>query len=340
MATITDVARQAGVSVSTVSYALSGARPIRPATKARIEAAMAELGYQPNASARSLASRKTSVLAMLYPDADRGVGTTGGEFIHAAAERARELGYHLVLWPIPHDDTRMMSDLVAQGQADGVLMMTVHLDDARADALDAAGVPYAMIGATRDISSRSSVDIDFDATVRKTVDRLTGLGHRQIAFINHSHQSLAAGYGPSVRADLAYHSYLTSLGLTPIARTCDDTPSAGRRVAAEVLDSHPDVTAFMTMNELATFGVYSALQSRGLSIPGDVSIIGLATSMGVSEMSNPPLTTMDVPGTALGRLAVDSLVAQLNGEPPQVANTSIPCIYGEGMSLGPARTTS
>ncbi|WP_231980491.1 LacI family DNA-binding transcriptional regulator [Tessaracoccus coleopterorum] len=78
MATITDVARQAGVSVSTVSYALSGARPIRPATKARIEAAMAELGYQPNASARSLASRKTSVLAMLYPDADRGVGTTGG----------------------------------------------------------------------------------------------------------------------------------------------------------------------------------------------------------------------------------------------------------------------
>ncbi|NHB85310.1 LacI family transcriptional regulator [Tessaracoccus sp. HDW20] len=192
-----------------------------------------------------------------------------------------------MLWPIPHDDTRMMSSLVAQGQADGVLMMSVHLDDARADALDAAGVPYAMIGATRDISSRSSVDIDFGTTVQETVDRLVGLGHREIAFINHSSQSLATGYGPSVRADQAYRAYLTDLGLSPIARTCEDTPSAGRQVAAEILDSHPGVTSFMTMNELATFGVYSALQSRGLSIPGDVSIIGLATSMGVSEMSNP-----------------------------------------------------
>ena len=339
MATINDVARRAGVSVSTVSYALSGARPIRPATKARIASAMADLGYQPNASARSLASRKTNVLAMLYPDADRGVGATGGEFIHAAAERARELGYHLVLWPIPHDDTRMMSDLVAQGQADGVLMMSVHLDDARADALDAAGVPYAMIGATRDVSGRSSVDIDFATTVAGALDRLTALGHREIAFINHSGDSLAAGYGPSVRADAAYHDHLAGLGLTPIARTCDDTPSAGRKVASEILDAHPGVTAFMTMNELATFGVYSELQRRGLRIPDDVSIIGLATSKGVSEMTTPPLTTMDVPGVALGRRAVDSLVGQLSGEPPAAANTVIPCAFGAGLSLAPARTT-
>ncbi len=99
MATMQDVARRAQVSLSTVSYALSGTRPVSDATRRRIEDAMAELGYQPNAMARGLASRRSHVLALIYPAMEKGLGGTVAEFVSSAAETARENGYHLVLWP-------------------------------------------------------------------------------------------------------------------------------------------------------------------------------------------------------------------------------------------------
>lgn len=338
MATIADVAKEAGVSVSTVSYALSGARPIRPETRERIQESMRRLGFQPNAMARSLASRRSSVIALIYPEVETGVGGTGGEFVHSAAERARELGYQLVLWPFRSDQAREMRNLARQGMADGVLVMEVVLDDERIDVLEAAKVPYAMIGRTRDVSSRPSVDIDFDATVEQAVEHLVGLGHRHIAFVNHSQARLDAGYGPAVRAAAAFERVMTAHGLQPLARACEDSPVVGREVTAGLLASDPGLTAIITMNELATFGVYAELQHRDLAIPGDVSVLGIVTSPGVGVLSYPPLTTMHSPGVELGRLAVDCLLSQLDPAREPIPNQLIPCVLEQGMSLGPART--
>ncbi|HQY99623.1 MAG TPA: LacI family DNA-binding transcriptional regulator [Propionicimonas sp.] len=338
MATIADVARQAGVSVSTVSYALSGARPIKPETRTRVEAAMRELGYHPNAMARSLASRRSNVISLIYPADERGVGGTGGEFVHSAAARARELGYQLVLWPFRSDQVREVRNLVRQGMADGVLVMEVLLDDERIDVLEAAKVPYTMIGRTRDVSERHSVDVDFDATVVAAVDHLVGLGHRHIGFINHSQGSLDAGYGPTVRAAAAFERAMAERGLTPLARTCEDSPLAGRQATAGLLATEPDLTALITMNEMATFGVFAELQYRRLAIPDDVSVLGIVTSPGVGTMSYPTLTTMHSPGVELGRLAVDRLISQLDPAHPATPNRLIPCVLEPGMSIGPART--
>ena len=336
MATITDVARAAGVAVSTVSYALSGARPIRPETKERIEAAMRDLGYQPNAMARSLASRRTGILAMVYPEVESGVGSTGGEFIHAAGDRARELGYHLVLWPFRSDDTEQVRDLVRQSMADGVLIMGVRLDDPRIDLLESDEVPYTMIGRTRDVSQRRSVDIDFDATVEAAVDRLVELGHRQIAFINHSSEFLALGHGPTVRAAEAFARHVGQHGMEPLVRQCDDSPLAGQAAAAELLTAHPGLTAFITMNELATFGVLGEVRDRGLTVPDDVSVLGIVTSPGVGALTSPTLSTMDAPTADLARLAVDQLVAQLDADRPSPPNRLLPCRFGRGATLAPA----
>lgn len=338
MATILDVARQAGVSVSTVSYALSGARPIRPETRERVESAMRELGYQPNAMARSLASRRSNVLALVYPAIDRGVGGTGGEFVHAAAQRARELGYQLVLWPFRPGETREVGNLVRQGMADGVLIMEVELDDDRIDLLERAHIPYAMIGRTRDVTNRPSVDVDFDATVADAIAHLTELGHEHIAFVNHSAASLESGYGPTVRAGAAYVREMTERGLTPIARTCEDSPPAGREVTAQLLAGDPKITAFVTMNELATFGVLAELQLLGLKVPEHMSVLGIVTSPEVGTMSQPPLTTMHSPGEQLGRLAVECLLSQLDSAREPVPNRLIPCVFEPGLSVGPART--
>ena len=338
MATINDVARAAGVSVSTVSYAISGARPIRPETRERIQSAMRSLGFQPNAMARSLASRRSRVIALIYPQIGGGIGGTAGEFVQSVAERAREAGYQLVLWPFRTDQAREIRNLARQRMADGVLLMEVCLDDERIDVLEAAQVPYAMIGRTRDVTERASVDIDFASTMETAISHLVGLGHRRIAFINHSGEQMSAGYGPAVRAAAAYDELMTGHGFEPLSRTCDDSPVMGRAVTAELLAADPGLTAIITMNELATFGVYAELTSRNLSIPGHVSVLGVVTSPGVGTLSYPPLTTMHSPGAELGRLAVDCLLSQLEPARSPIPNQLIPCVLEPGMSIGPART--
>lgn len=338
MATIADVAREAGVSVSTVSYALSGARPIRPETRERIQESMRRLGFQPNAMARSLASRRSKVIALIYPQFGDGVGGTVGEFVRAAAERSREQGYQLVLWPFEAGQAKEVRNLARQGMADGVLVMEVVLDDQRIDVLEAAQVPYVMIGRTRDVQHRPSVDIDFDATVERAIEHLVGLGHRHIAFINHSQERIDAGYGPAVRAAVAFDRAMAGHGLEPLARACEESPVVGREVTADLLASEPRLTAIVTMNELATFGVYAELQHRGLAIPQDVSVLGIVTSPGVGVLTYPPLSTMHAPGAELGRLAVDRLLDQLSDGRHPLPNQLIPCVLEPGMSLGPART--
>ena len=99
VATMQDVATLANVSLSTVSYAINKTRPISVATRERIERAMVELDFRPNAIARSLASKRSRILALTFPGIENGLGATVMEFVTSAAEAARSRGYHLVVWP-------------------------------------------------------------------------------------------------------------------------------------------------------------------------------------------------------------------------------------------------
>lgn len=337
MVTMKDVALRAQVSLSTVSYVMSGTRPVGEETSTRVREAMAELGYRPNAAARSLASRRSRVLALVYPLSKRGLGGTISEFVDAANLAARDHGYHLVLWPLRAEQAGEIVELAQQGMADGVLVMEVSLDDVRVEKLQAAGIPTTMIGRTRELAGRSWVDVDFDGTIDHAVQHLAGLGHTRIAFVNHSQASVDVEYAPTFRAGDAYAAAMARHGLAPLALHCDDSPSAGRAAAAELLHRAPDLTAVVTMNELATFGVLAELQSRGLDVPGDISILSVVSSPGVSEMSHPPLTTMHAPGAELGRLAVLRLLSEL-GEPVRDGEPNlIRCTYVEGSTVAAVR---
>jgi DNA-binding LacI/PurR family transcriptional regulator len=336
MATMQDVARHAKVSLSTVSYALSGARPVSAATKVRIDAAMAELGFRPNAMARGLASRRSSTLALIFPAMESGLGGTVTEFVASAAAAAREHGYHLVLWPFGAHQADEIRDLVRQGLADGVLLMEVRLDDPRVEALHAAGLPFTMIGRTREVEGLAYVDIDFDRTTEDAVAHLTALGHEHIGFLNHSRESHDEGYAPTIRAEDGFRTAMTSRGLVPRTVLCHESPQAGRRAVAELLEADPDMTALVSMNEMATFGATVELQDRGLRIPDDFSVLSIVTSPGVGALSNPPLTTMHAPGAELGRLGVEALLGRLvpDGRHPEPVLLS--CRLEEGASTGPA----
>lgn len=335
MATITDVARLAGVSVSTVSYVLSGTRPISAATALKVRAAMDELGYQPNAFARGLASRRTRTLGLMFPTPERGLGVTELEFITSAAQACREAKYQMVLWTTQIHESAELKALTGSGLVDGVIVMEVRLVDERIDLLREAGLPFTLIGQTQNTQDLSYVDIDFEATVREAVRHLTELGHTQIALLTRSESEFIDRYGPTVRVNDAFAAVMAQRGLTPRALPCADDPEAGRVAFADFLDDSPDLSAIISMNDRATVGVIDAIEGAGWSVPGDFSVMSLVTSATVAQLSRPRLTTLAPQTALLSRRAVHKLVAQIEGTDPPDESPLLPCLLDMGASTGP-----
>jgi DNA-binding LacI/PurR family transcriptional regulator len=338
MATMQDVARLARVSVSTVSYVLTGTRPISQATRAKVLAAMAELGYQPNAMARGLASRRSRILGLLMPMDERGLGATETAFVTGAAAAASAAGYHLVLSPVGAGDLEELRRLARQRMVDGALLMEVQLDDPRVDVLRELGVPLVLIGRTGDTTGLSYVDIDFDRTVRDAVGHLVGLGHRRIVYVNHSAATIAAGYGPALRTRNAFTAAMAGHGLDPLMIPAEDSAAGGRAALTAAFRQAPDLTAVIAMNENAVFGILGELTSRGLTVPGDVSVVSMVTSPQVAELATPALTAMTSPGSALGRIAVETLLRHLDDGSGETHQQLLPCALEVRESSGPPGT--
>ena len=337
MPSIYDVAKLANVAPSTVSYALSGTRPVSEKTIKRIEDAMRELGYRPNALARGLASRRTRNLGLIFPTLERGLGITEMEFVTSAAETASDNGYHLVLWSTQVEDRDTLSRLTQQGLVDGVIVMEVRLEDARVELLREAGIPFCMIGRTAEPITDSYVDIDFEATTRDALAHLVELGHTTIAFINHSQTSYETGYGPSVRAAQTFASAAEDAGITYLTRFCEDSPTSGSQVMHDLVAQAPELTGLIVMNERAGAGVLAAITQRGWRIPEDFSVVSVASSIRVADMTFPPLTTFSPPSVELGRLGVHVLIERLAGNADRLVQKLLPCTPTVRGSTGPSR---
>jgi len=304
-------------------------------TRRRISQAMAELGYQPHALARALASKRSRIVALLFPALPRGFGATELEFVTGAAEAAQAMGYHLVLWPTEIHGVGELQQLVGQNLVDGVLVMEVRLNDERLELLREIGVPFSMIGRTATPSDLSFVDIDFEQSTRDAVTYLVDFGHREIAFLNQTEEAFTAGYGPAVRAAASFDEAALGAGLTPISRFCADTALAGQRVFDEIICAHPGVTALVSINERATVGVMQAAGKRGWKIPDDLSIVAVASSARVAEMTLPPITALTPPSAELGRLGVETLIDQIEERSRDLVQRLLPCHLVVRGSAGP-----
>jgi DNA-binding LacI/PurR family transcriptional regulator len=260
MPTVIDVAKRAGVSVSTVSYALNGTRPISEETRQRILQAVEELGYKPHALARGLASKRSRILALLFPTSERGLGVTEFEFVTSAANAARANEYSLMLWSYDMHDLDELRQLTRQGLVDGVVVMEVHETDERIAMLRETNFPFSMIGRCANAPGISFVDIDFKQTVRDAIDYLTGLGHTHIA-----------------------------------------------------------------MNERAVPGVLHAIANQGWSVPDDFSLMVIVSSARMAEMMLPALTAMEAMTGEMGRLGVELLIQQLEGQVEETQQVLLPC---------------
>jgi DNA-binding LacI/PurR family transcriptional regulator len=312
--TMLDVARRANVSLSTVSYALNGTRPISEKTRQHIFAVMDELGYRPNILARGLASKRSKIIALLFPTPERGLGITELEFVTSAADIARDLGYNLILWPSELRDIGELRKFTQQGLVDGVILMEVRLNDERVNLLRRIDFPFSMIGRCEDLTSLSYTDLDFEQTAFAVVDYLRKLGHTHIGFLNQSKSLYDQGYGPAVRTQAGFEKAMQSRGLSAVTRFCRTAPQAGYEAFNELLAEHPDLTALVIMNERAVPGIIQAILDHGWKIPEDFSLVGVVSSAHAAEMMRPPLTTMDVQTKELGHLGVELLIQKLDGQ--------------------------
>lgn len=314
-ATMRDVAEAAGVSIATVSFVVNSSKPVAPETRRRIEEAMTRLQFRRNVVGRALASRRTRILALVYPAMEHKLGASAMEFVTSAARAAGGLGYHLVLWPVSNDADEL-TELLGQGLVDGVLLMEVQLEDARVEVLRATQTPFALIGRTADLTGLAYVDIDFERTMEIAVDHLFSLGHRRFVLVTGSQADASfRSYGPYVRASAAYRRIAAELGFEVVIMECDQTTEAGRAVAAEILTTRPGTTAVLVLNEFAAPGLLSGLIRRGVRVPGDVSVVSVLTSTEMSTLADPALTVVSSPGAELGELGVQSLLPLLTGEP-------------------------
>jgi DNA-binding LacI/PurR family transcriptional regulator len=336
VATRADVARLAGVSTSTVSYAISGARPITAATRSRIEAAMRELGYTPNVLASGLAGRRTRILALLFPFGPRGLEGADLQYVVAAADLARERGYHLVLWTLGDGGLGEVGRFSGSGLVDGVLLMEVRLADERVRFLQSAAIPLALIGRTADPEELAYADADFEQIMRLAVDHLAGLGHRRVGLLSAGQPQLDLGNGSSVRVPEAASRAAADAGVRLVTLACGKSVAAGRTALSGLWERLPGLTAVVSSNWEAAVGVLQRATAQGLRIPDDLSVLAITGCADRAEITTPSLTTIRPPAADIARAAAAALIDQL--ERPDIAPTRLllPGTLHPGGSTGPA----
>ncbi|GIH03049.1 LacI family transcriptional regulator [Rhizocola hellebori] len=333
---IGEIARRAGVSRSTVSYAISGKRTVSEATRRRIQHVIDELDYRPNANARALKEGRTRTIGLVIPPASRRLTDMQLDFVAAVVDAAAHADLDVLLSPSGGDHDRSFERVVTGRRVDGVILMEIRLEDARVGRLQQAGLPFVGIGRTSHPDGMWWVDIDYTALIAKCVNHLADLGHRHVALINRSAELVAAGYGPAHRALAGFKEAIRRRGITGVDYCCADDSAAGEACLQQILREHPEVTAAATINEAALPGIQRALESAGLTVPGDFSVTGVAASHW-AENFRPQLTAADVPALDMGAHAV-SLLTECISDPDAAPKHLLltPPISLRG-STGPAR---
>jgi len=321
VATIGDVARKAGVARTTVSHTLSGKRPVAADTRERVLATARELGYQPNAAARSLTSRRMNTVGLALPlDFYRDTLPEGPffGFIAHAADRLAHHDHKLLCLISREPDPTELVRLAQAGYVDGLLLLQVRLADRRIAPLRATGIPFVVIGRPHDTTGLICVDADLAAAAEVAVRYLADLGHRRIALLTAFHDG-APVYGFQNHALAGFERAHRRCGLPPrpdsvLAYDPAHGPRAALRslLSASTADSP---SALITTTDLEAATALHALAECGRRVPDDVSLVTLGDSV-LTELAQPPVTAVRFSVADETRTAVDLLMALLVGEQP------------------------
>jgi LacI family transcriptional regulator len=328
--TIGDVAAEAGVSVATVSKVINGRYGVAPATLAKVQAVIEQLGYESSLVARSLRSHRTNVIGILVAD----IEPFSAELLKGAGAAIRARDYELIVYSgsghgKDHSgwERRYVSRLGGT-LTDGMILVTPTL----VDVSDAT--PIVAVDPHAGPSSLPSVHSDNLAGAITATEHLIGLGHRRIGFLAGRPDLESAR-----QREQGYRDALAAAGIPldpELIRVGDYDLAMSEQPARQLLTLADRPTAIFAANDLSAIQTMHVARSLGLSIPGDVSVIGF-DNIPESALTAPPLTTIDQSIQEMGRQAVELLIDLIEGNAERPGQVTLPTRLVVRQSCGPAR---
>jgi LacI family transcriptional regulator, galactose operon repressor len=337
--TVRTVADLAGVSIASASRVLNGLGGSTETTR-RVRAAAEEVGYVPNAIARSLQAQRTGLLALAVADIGNPVYV---EMMRAIEEVAKRSGYQLLVHATGADPASEMTLLrgLARRYVDGLVLSPLRITDGHMAALHRSPVPVVVVGQLAPEAAFDNVRADSHTGVALAVRHLAALGRRRIAFVNGAVDTL-----PGAARLAAYRDALAEVGMAydeELIETGDFQYEQGRAAAARLLQrtrggAAPD--AIFCANDLIAAGALHELLAAGVRVPHDVALVGMDDSA-LAQMSFPQITSVSLGAAERGRIAAELLLSRISDPSLPPRRETVPptlAVRASSQAAMPART--
>ncbi|MFC0213183.1 catabolite control protein A [Paenibacillus chartarius] len=319
--TIYDVAREAGVSMATVSRVVNNNPNVKPQTRKKVFEAIERLGYRPNAVARGLASKKTTTVGVVIPDISNSIFA---EVARGIEDIANMYHYNIILC---NSDKRKEKEIrvvntLLEKQVDGLLFMGGVVTDDHLQAFKTASVPVVLCATADEKKTMPSVDIDHEGAAFDAVNELIREGHRDIAMITGTLQDPANGYA-------RYQGYKRALEEAGIqvreqfVRVGNYRYESGMEAAKYFLEQEQRPTAIFSATDEMAIGAIHAIQDQGLRVPEDVSVISI-DNIRMASMVRPQLTTVAQPMYDIGAVSMRLLTKLMNKDAVEQSQVVLP----------------
>jgi LacI family transcriptional regulator len=310
--TLKDVAREAGVHVSTASRALNPATSsvVNPETLKRVVEAAERLGYRPHPLARGLRTNQTMSIGMVIPDVENPLF---GPIVAGAESVLVEDGYSLLIGNadrgVEHAEA-VIEDMIER-HVDGLILATATRDDGQMAMAGSQGIPIVLVNRTVDKGDVPAIVGDDHAGIALAVDHLVSLGHRRIGHVaGPSWVSTGIGRRDAFVAAMERHGLDAGPDVIEEAEWYQVEP--GANASAALLDRHPDMTAIVAANDLLALGCYRTIRSLGKEVGPDISVTGY-NDIPLLDLMQPPMTAVRVPHRQMGAEAASTLLAMIAG---------------------------
>ncbi|MFC6652751.1 LacI family DNA-binding transcriptional regulator [Paenibacillus rhizoplanae] len=313
--TIKDVAQKANVSIATVSRVLHNLGGYSDQTKQKVDQAIKELKYQPNAIARGLINKRTQTIGVLFPDVS---SSFSSDLLHGISEYVHEHNYSVIVCNTDQDGKRTLKylQLLREKQVDGIIFSSEVLKQEYYDMLESMNVPVVLVSSRTDYANVPYVKVDDYQAAYDAVYYLITKGHRSISMISGTKGDPIAGT-PRVEG---YRKALEAHGIAFDSRYLvygDFSYDSGCRAMEVLLRRTPEATAVFAASDEMAIGALSVVTKHGMNVPEDISIMGY-DDLRLARMVNPPLTTVRQPLYDIGMTASGKLIGMIEtGEPAE-----------------------
>lgn len=318
--TIYDVAREANVSMATVSRVVNGNQNVKPATRKKVLEVIERLEYRPNAVARGLASKKTTTVGVIIPDISNNLYA---ELARGIEDIATMYRYNIILANSDQNEGKELTllDTMLGKQVDGIVMMTDKVTEKIQASMDHSPVPIVLAGSVDESNEIASVNIDYFKAAYEAVKVLIGNGHKKIAFVSGPDTHTVNQY----KLD-AYKKALEEEGLgvdESLIVSEEDTYDSGISAYEELSALEEGPTAFFAGSDELAIGIIHGAQDTGKHVPDDIEVISFENSK-LARMVRPQLSSVVLPLYDIGAVAMRLLTKLMNKETVEQRGVILP----------------